>query len=94
MQLPRFTSRTIAIYAFFAALYILICGVQPLARAQHNPTQGKPILITSAVSIVESAQEPGPVHRATKDLLADFTKVFGKAPKIVDASTPAAPSRL
>ena len=63
--------------------------MQPLARAQD-----KPLVITSAVTIVESAQEPGPVHRATKDLVADFTKVFGKAPKMVDALDSSGPIAL
>jgi hypothetical protein len=40
------------------------------------------VAIDSSVTIVESAQEPAPVHRATQDLVADFTKVFGRAPKV------------
>jgi Ni/Co efflux regulator RcnB len=85
MSLLRFARTFFPALTVFAALSLLVCGVQSMARAQHNPTQGKPILITSAVSIVESAQEPGPVHRATQDLVADFTKVLGKAPKSVDS---------
>ncbi len=41
------------------------------------------VTISGAVTIVESADEPGPVHRATEDLARDFEKVFGRAPKIV-----------
>jgi Glycosyl hydrolase family 115/Glycosyl hydrolase family 67 N-terminus len=41
------------------------------------------VAIDSSVTIVESAQDPAPVHRATQDLVADFTKVFGRAPKLV-----------
>jgi len=37
----------------------------------------------SAVTIVESPQESGPVRRATADLLGDFTKVLGQAPRLV-----------
>src|ERR1700722_674838 len=91
MSLPSFLQRRFLALTVFAALSFLICGVQPLARAQHSPIQEKPIVITSAVTIVESAQEPGPVHRATQDLATDFTKVFGRAPKIaesLDASGP------
>jgi Glycosyl hydrolase family 115 len=50
----------------------------PMAKAQAA------VAIDSSVTIVESAQEPGPVHRATRDLVADFTKVFGRAPKLAD----------
>jgi len=89
MSLPRFLQRLFPALTVFAALSFLVCGVQPLARAQD-----KPILITSAVTIVESAQEPGPVHRATRDLVADFTKVLGRAPKIVEALDASGPVTL
>ena len=45
--------------------------------------QAKPIAINASVTIVESAQEPGPIHRATEDLRHDFAKVFGQQPKLV-----------
>jgi hypothetical protein len=88
MSLPRFAQKFFPALTLFAALSFLICGIQPLTRAQD-----KPISITPAVTIVESAQEPGPVHRATQDLVSDFAKVFGKVPKTVeglDASGPVA----
>ncbi|HZP05294.1 MAG TPA: glycosyl hydrolase 115 family protein [Terracidiphilus sp.] len=50
-----------------------------------------PVTITGAVTIVESAQESGPVQRATKDLQKDFTKVFGQAPKVVNSLMDAGP---
>ena len=89
MSLLRFAQRRFPALTVFAALSFLLCGVQPLARAQD-----KPILITSAVTIVESAQEPGPVHRATQDLVADFTKVLGRAPKMVDGLDASGPVSL
>ena len=46
------------------------------------------IAIDANTTIVESAQEPAPVHRATQDLVADFTKVFGRAPKLVNQLDP------
>ncbi len=50
--------------------------------------------INGSVTLVESAQESGPVQRATKDLERDFVKVFGQAPKLVndlkDATGPTA----
>ena len=41
------------------------------------------ITIDNSVTIVESMQESGPVRRATDDLLSDFTKVLGQAPRRV-----------
>jgi hypothetical protein len=40
---------------------------------------------------VESAQEKGPVQRATKDLQSDFKKVFGQTPKLVSDIKDAGP---
>jgi hypothetical protein len=57
-----------------------------LAAAQPRPT-----VVNSSVSIVESAREPGPIHRSTLDLVSDFTKVFGRAPKIVTSLDKAGP---
>jgi hypothetical protein len=77
MLLPRMLSALVAIL-FFATL--------PIHAA---PAQA--ITIDSSVTIVESAQESGPVHRATQDLLADFAKVFGQAPKLVGRLEDAGP---
>jgi hypothetical protein len=52
---------------------------------------GRPVTINAAVTIVESAQEPGPVHRATEDLRGDFAKVFGQKPKLVTSLGAAGP---
>ena len=53
-----------------------------------------PVAINSSVTIVESAQEPGPVHRATQDLLGDFSKVFGRSPKTVASLDESGPVTL
>jgi len=42
------------------------------------------VAIDSSVTIVESGDEPGPVHRATEDLLSDFGKVFGQTPSLAN----------
>ena len=42
------------------------------------------VTINSSVTIVESADEPGPVRRATEDLLSDFSKVFGQTPSLAN----------
>ncbi len=45
--------------------------------------QAPKLSIDGTVTLVESPQESGPVHRATQDLQTDFGKVFGQQPKIV-----------
>lgn len=66
---------------FFAAAMLMCMAVAvfPAAGAKIPP-----ITIDSSVTIVESAQEPGPVRRATEDLRKDFAKVFGQEPPLVD----------
>ena len=62
--------------------------------SSHAAYAQPPIHIDSSITIVEGTQEPAPVHRATKDLLADFTKVFGKAPKVVGSLNSSGPVAL
>jgi hypothetical protein len=62
----------------FATLGALLLAVGTAAWAQTPK-----VTINASVTIVESAQESAPVRRATKDLLNDFTKVFGQAPRLV-----------
>jgi len=50
--------------------------------------------ISGAVTLVESAQESGPVQRATRDLENDFRKVFGQAPKLVNDLKDAGPTAI
>ncbi len=50
--------------------------------------------ISGAVTVVENANETGPVKRATQDLLSDFSKVFGRAPRVVDSLHAAAPTAI
>ena len=52
------------------------------------------VTINGAITIVESAQESGPVQRATQDLEKDFTKVFGRAPKVVNSLMDAGPTAI
>jgi Ni/Co efflux regulator RcnB len=54
-----------------------------LLPAHPATAQSSRIAVNSSITLVESASEPGPVHRATQDLKSDFTKVFGAAPKVV-----------
>jgi len=64
------------------------------AAASPTFAQTAPITINSSVTIVESAQEPGPIHRATEDLRHDFSKVFGQQPKLVSSLSDAGPVTL
>src|ERR1039457_4833613 len=77
---------------------LAICSLVAFAAAPTAWTQkSKPapaITIDSSVSIVESAQETGPVKRATQDLISDFTKVFGEAPKLVGSLEEAGPEAI
>ena len=65
--------------------------VLPFFTCSIAKTQESRISINPSITVVESAQESGPVKRATQDLLNDFTKVFGKAPKLVDKIDEAGP---
>jgi hypothetical protein len=58
------------------AALALLAPASPSWAAQKS----QPITLDSSITIVESADEPGPVRRATEDLLSDFTKVFGQGP--------------
>ncbi|HTW78706.1 MAG TPA: glycosyl hydrolase 115 family protein [Terracidiphilus sp.] len=56
--------------------------------------QGALLTIDGSSTIVESTQEPGPVRRATEDLLSDFTKVFGRTPRLTNRLEDAGPVTL
>jgi len=69
-------------------------GVLTLASAPSSRAQAPGVTIDSSVTLVVSANEPGPVHRATQDLQADFAKVFSKAPRVVDSLGASGPVAL
>ncbi|MGA7343447.1 MAG: glycosyl hydrolase 115 family protein [Terracidiphilus sp.] len=71
----------------------LIAGPSCVAQGAGTADDGA-ITISGAVTLVESAQEPGPVQRATRDLENDFTKVFGRAPKLVNDLKDAGPTAI
>jgi Glycosyl hydrolase family 115 len=79
MRLGQLFTLRLSLSCAIIIVGLLEFGLQPAAQGQ--PAH---IAINANVTIVESTQEPGPVRRATKDLLADFTKVFGRAPKLVN----------
>lgn len=50
-----------------------------------------PKSIDGSIAIVESAHESAPVRHATQDLVADFSKVFGRTPQVVNSLDAAGP---
>ena len=60
-----------------ASGFVFAAAVSAHASRSHVP-------IDASVTIVESADEPGPVRRATADLLSDFGKVFGQTPSLAN----------
>lgn len=84
---PRLLSK---VQCAIAALAFLIVTACPASRVQKSKVVPE-ITIDASVTIVESAKESGPVHRATEDLVGDFAKVFGTAPKLVHSMDEAGP---
>ncbi len=82
MAIPRLAPAFALSLPLFAAVGL---------SAPAAPAQTRPLTINASVTIVESAQEPGPVHRATEDLRDDFAKVFGQKPKLVTSLSDAGP---
>jgi hypothetical protein len=79
--------------ASIASIVLIALGAVPSGFGQGAPGSSA-VAISGAVTIVESAQESGPVQRATKDLRSDFTKVFGRAPKLVNDLKDAGPTAI
>jgi hypothetical protein len=83
MPMPRFVS------AIFNFLTLAVSCLLPLATI--SAAQAPHVSIDGAATIVESAQEPGPVKLATEDLRHDFAKVLGREPKLVNDLSGAGP---
>ena len=65
-----------------------------LPAAHAAAPKSAQVVVDSSITIIESAQESGPVRRATEDLVSDFAKVFGQAPKVVGTIDEAGPVAL
>jgi Glycosyl hydrolase family 115/Glycosyl hydrolase family 67 N-terminus len=72
--------------ATIATIALLLALMSGSAKAQ--PAQ---VTFTGSVTIVESAQEPVAVQRASEDLRSDFEKVFGEKPRLVSRLEEASP---
>lgn len=81
--LPTSTRRALLCTVFTSGM--ALCAV-PAAWPQ-----GRSVTIDGSVSIVETSQENGAVQRATEDLRSDFSKVFGREPRLVSRLENAGP---
>jgi hypothetical protein len=63
-------------------------------RCSVRRVSGFVLTINSSVTLVESTQESGPVQRATQDLRNDFSKVFGREPRLVNRLGDAGPAAI
>jgi len=89
MLLPRFVQKLFPPLTFLAAVSVLTMAMS------GAPAQAPRVVISDSVSrIIVVPQEPGPVLRAAKDLQSDFTKVFGRAPGIVDGLQDTGPAAI
>ena len=89
MPLPRFVQRPFPALTIFAAVGVFTMAVS------DAPAQTPRVTISGSTSrIIVSAQEPGPVLLAAKDLQSDWARVFGRAPKIVDGLEDAGPTAI
>ncbi|MCL5006517.1 MAG: glycosyl hydrolase 115 family protein [Acidobacteria bacterium] len=70
------------------------CVIPVLARSQsYRPRMAHEgsIVLNSAVTILESPEEPVPIQKAVDDLRTDFEKVMGKKPRIISREEDAGP---
>jgi hypothetical protein len=79
-------------FRFSILAAVSLSFVAPFTNAASPKSQA--IALDPSITIVESTQEPGPIRRATDDLLSDFAKVFGQTPKLVNQLDDAGPVAL
>ncbi len=73
---PRYLQHSLVLFLAWGFFF----GAVASAHAAHRSN----LMIDGSVTIVESADEPRPVRRATEDLLSDFGKVFGQTPSLAN----------
>jgi hypothetical protein len=66
----------------------LTAACSGVVSADHIPRGSRgsadaPLVLDGATTILVGADEPGPVVKAAQDLAADFEKVFGRKPALV-----------
>jgi hypothetical protein len=81
------------VYSFkMRTLAVVALGMTPSAAIAT--AQMTRVIIDGSVTIIESAQEPVSVHRATEDLRSDFKRVFGQAPRLASRLEEAGPTAI
>jgi Glycosyl hydrolase family 115 len=90
----RPTRRMIAkglVLAVLAGRYTLPALADTGHARVSDQVSSESIVLDATLTIVESANEPGPVRLATENLADDFQTVLGKRPVIIDHPVDAAP---
>jgi hypothetical protein len=64
--------------------FLMTSGMMLASGMAAGAARRPNVTIDSSVTIVESADEPAPVRRATEDLLRDFGKVMGQTPSLAN----------
>ena len=64
------------------------------ARVNARSASPNSVILNGSVSILEAANEAGPVQSAGEDLASDFQKVFGRRPPIVTHKEQAGPTTI
>ena len=61
---------------------------------QQGQAEAKSVALDSRVTILLSADEPGPIQQAAQDVANDFEKVLGSKPRIVSREGDAGPTTI
>ena len=67
-------------------MFMAILCIAAQAQSPAASRSGSSLTLDARLTIVVSADEPGPVHKAANDLAADFEKVFGTKAKVAETA--------
>jgi glycosyl hydrolase family 115 (putative glucuronidase) len=76
---PRITGRVLILISTLLA----ICGTSRIASVAQRGASGAPLLLDSATTLLIGPDEPPALLEAARDLAADFEKVLGQKPRLV-----------
>jgi len=88
--MPRLLAPSILLSLLLVGLTSAACHAAAHGAARSAPA-ARSATIDASVTLVESPDEPPPVHRATEDLRNDFAKVFGQSPQLANTLEEAGP---
>jgi Glycosyl hydrolase family 115 len=89
MQMVMKVIMLILLNIAFGAL--ALAGSQAPAKNPIDTNTKRQLVLDAKVTILESPDAPGPVQKAAEDLAADFEKVLGKKPRIINREEDAGP---